>query len=458
MKKIHSITITIIALFLCISLCACSGLTNVFKSGTYNTEPLESGYTEVKDLTGVTFAVPSEYKDNSVSEMEYIEKMLKVQSGEEEPSSLMKTTFELKNASTYMLMNYSKFLVTVDRVYLSKDLSEFENTQMLWDELNVSNEKELVLSPNNKHLNSSINGEDKMLCSVSCKYTSKDYDESFSYEGYIALIENKQNQTFMMIVLSNDDNAHDISKYVAKSLDFTGENISNQNTSNTDETKNNNAMENLLNNNSSEDNNKEVNEEKDNDKDKNKDTEKPSNTSKNNSKLKDFKLTIDGKSIKLPIKMSELLDKLNLQISENDKNITLKKDTYTFAFVENPDDDFCFMVGVINAGDKDSINIKDAQVFSISADKYDIYGYGSNLQTTHSIVLPCNVVVSKTTKDEVIKAYGKPDETVDNDDSNYIYLTWDLNKKDFDYQTQMEITIDKETNLVYDFSYAKLPY
>ena len=90
MKKIHSITITIIALFLCISLCACSGLTNVFKSGTYNTEPLESGYTEVKDLTGVTFAVPSEYKDNSVSEMEYIEKMLKVQSGEEEPSSLMK--------------------------------------------------------------------------------------------------------------------------------------------------------------------------------------------------------------------------------------------------------------------------------------------------------------------------------------------------------------------------------
>lgn len=439
MRK-KSIVISIVfILTLFISTCGCSPFTDTIKSATYNTGKLQSGYTKVKSIQGIEFAVPSIYKENALSEMEYIEKNLKVQTGEEDASVLFENTFELKSGTSYNLINKSKFMLTIGKVKLSQDVSNIKNSDDLNKEIKNIENSEITTKLNNKILTSSINGEDKVICSISSELISSDYDSKISYKGYISIIENKNNETFLMIVASADENAEEISKYIAKSLEFNGEDIVNIKDDNTTNTPEETTPSPTIS------------------------TPTPTTTDPKpvtqDSKLKDFKLSINGTTIKLPINTKKLLDTLNLKLSLEDAKTTLKKDTYIFTTIQNPNDNTgYFTVAIINATDKDNLPLEECQIFSISADKYEVYGYGENITPNFSVVLPSNIMISKSTYEEVLKVYGKPTETQNNESSKFIYLTWDLSKRDYDYQTKMEIIIDKETNLVYEFTYAKLPY
>ena len=71
MKKIRSILAVILVLGVCLSMCACSAITNLVSNTTYNTGDIEKGYSKVTTVDGVEFVVPSELKDEALGEMEF---------------------------------------------------------------------------------------------------------------------------------------------------------------------------------------------------------------------------------------------------------------------------------------------------------------------------------------------------------------------------------------------------
>lgn len=177
---------------------------------------------------------------------------------------------------------------------------------------------------------------------------------------------------------------------------------------------------------------------------------------KHNAELYNFTLKIDGKDVTIPVKVSDLASQLGFSLDEDDVTLTMEKDRYSFFSLTNGKKKVD--IEAVNVKSDTPLTIPECDVFAITANRYDIYGYVEETSEPNiSIILPGNVEVYKTTYQEVIDAYGEPDETSNDPDSKYIYLTWRLSENKFDYYTKMEITIEKETNLVYDFEYSKMP-
>ena len=136
---------------------------------------------------------------------------------------------------------------------------------------------------------------------------------------------------------------------------------------------------------------------------------------------------------------------------EKDLNEDLKKDNCSFVFLKFEDADM--MIGVVNLTN-DTIKVSEGTVFELDADKYDLYGYSDDDKPLN-VILPKNIIVNKSTAEDVITAYGEPTEIRDGE--NFKYLAYELTDSIWNFYTQMEITIDKETNLVYGFEYGNMP-
>jgi hypothetical protein len=165
---------------------------------------------------------------------------------------------------------------------------------------------------------------------------------------------------------------------------------------------------------------------------------------------------MNGKTVKMPMRLSEFLEKFDLVIEEEYKKVTLDKDEYTFIVVEKRGDSSSYLfVDVANVTGQDEVSVNDCVVFCLEADKYDLYEYDG--ETKFDIVLPGNVVVNKTTEDEVLAIYGTPDETRTTDESDYIHYVWNLGTKSYDDYSFIEIEVEKETDLVIGFEYSVMP-
>lgn len=405
----------LMSLILCFSLCACAGY-------VYNSNTTKDGFLDVNSITGITFAIPNELQKDVLSEMDLLSLTLDDGSEKttEEIKKLENSIFEVKDTNSYILFKYSEFYIKVCPISVDKSIKDIKNGEELSNIL--ASNKIKNISPEKKITKHSEKDNSKIICETTFTIGKEDgISKDYKYFGYTALIENENQNRYMMLVgFVNEDNN---SKYIAKSLKFTEEAISptevNEEIKTPDETINTEVIQSF------------------------------------EAKLTDFKLLIDGKTITLPMKTSDFLTQLELSIPEDDMNAKLKNNEYTSFGVKNGSK-FLY-IHVVNTTGKDDVNVKDCSVYTISADKYDIYGYGDNLTPHISIVLPCNVIIAKTTYDEVVAAYGKPTEEKNNEDSDFIYLTWNLGKLENDKYTHMKIAIEKKSNLVYDFEYGNMP-
>jgi len=460
MKKMRTVLALALVVVLCMSMCACSAITNLVSNTTYNTGDLKEGYSNVGAIDGVKFCVPSDMKDDALGEMEFLALTLSAMENEEDMEKLMKSTFEVKDSTTYMLMNYSEGLFGVSPIDLDESLENCEDQKDLAKALNDDDSEGIDFG--NSYIKSTLNGVVKMICPITAEFDAEEFNtkEDLKFEGHIAVVENEDGDAYMMLALfvEGTDDASEMSKYIAKSLEYTGEELAEPDEDDEDdedwedwEDEDENDDETVTATPSDDDKDDE-----DEDKNSGSNTEVTPPVGNFNGKLKDFQMQIDGKTVTLPIKVSDLESTLNLKLDEDDAALTMEKNKYTIITLENGDRKL--YVKAVNTKSDTAIAMKDCDVFSISADRYDIYGYGSGtLSPKVSIILPGNVVVYKTTYDEVLAAYGTPDETRNNEESDFIYLEWKLTDDKYDYYTKMEITIEKETNLVYDFEYSKMP-
>lgn len=459
MKKMRTILALALVAVLCMSMCACSAITNLVSNTTYNTGDLKDGYSNVGAIDGVKFCVPSDMKDDALGEMEFLALTLSAMENEDDMEKLMKSTFEVKDSTTYMLMNYSKGLFGVSPIDLDDSLEDCEDQHDLEEALDSDDAEGITFG--NSYVKSTLNGVTKMIAPITAEFDADEFgtEEDLNFTGHIAVVENEDGDVYMMLALyaEGTKDADEMSKYIAKSLEYTGEELAEPDDEDID-----------MDDDDFEFDDDELTDDKDNktevedDEDKKDETEDDKDVSvsdpigNNNAALDSFTMVIDGKNVKLPVKVSDLTSQLGLTLGEDDAKLTMEKNKYTIITLK--DGDRKLFVKAVNTKSDSAIAITDCDVFSISADRYDIYGYGSDtLKAKISIVLPGNVVVYKTTHQEVLDAYGEPDETRNNEDSDFIYMTWKLTDDKYDYYTHMEITIEKETNLVYDFEYSKMP-
>ena len=441
MKKFRTPLALLLVVVLCISMCACSTITNIVKSTTYNSGDLKDGFSVIKSIQGVEFAVPSNLKDEALGDTEFVEAILGAVDDEEAAKKFAKTTFELKDETTYALVNYSISITMVAPTVLNDDLSSVESAEDFEDIFDWDSE-DMTVDIGNSYLKSEINDETKVICPVTCTAKSTDSEETLTYKGYIAAIENANDDVYMLLAVSKDSDDENM-KYIAKSLTFTGEALA-QVSDEEEETIVTIPTE-------SED----VEDETIND-DSNTNTQTPSGNF--NEALTAFKFQLNGETITMPMKLSDFMNKFNFVLEKDYKNVTLNKNEYTLVIVEQKDDNAKYLfVNVANVSNQDNVPVEDAMLFCIEADKYDLQGYSNNAKPYFDIILPCNVVVNKTTESEVLAAYGTPDETYTTDESSFTYYTWKLSNREYDYYNFMEITIDKETQLVYGFEYSTMP-
>lgn len=417
MKNNKKILCFLLIATLCFSLCACAGY-------VYNSNTIKDDFVNIDTVTGVTFVVPKNSQKNILSEMDFLSLTLDdgTEKSEEDTKKLEDNFFEVKDTTSYTLFKYNEFYIKVFPITTDKSIKDIKNGEEL-SSIIISNDIKNV-SPEKHITKHSDKNNSKIICKTSFTIGKSDgLSKDYKYFGYTSIIENeKQNRYMILVGFTNEDNE---AKYIAKSLKFTEETISP--TSINDET--NTDVEN--------------------------ETIDTNTIQSFEAKLTDFKLLIDGKEITLPMKTSDFLTQLELSISDEDMNTKLKNNEYTSFGVKNGNK-FLY-IHVVNTTKQDDVSVKDCSVYTVSADKYDIYGYGDNLTPHISIVLPCNVIIAKTTYDEVIAAYGKPTEEKNNENSDFIYLTWNLGKHQNDKYTHMKIAIEKKSNLVYDFEYGNMP-
>lgn len=447
MKKVRTILAVCLVIILCFSLCACSGIVDMAKSVTYNTGELKDGFSYVKTIDGVEFAVPSALKDKAKGETEFMATLFEAMEDDAAAEEFAKGTYELKDSTTYALVNYSVAMIMVTPMETNGHLSSVDDAKdvegiLEWDADNMD------LEIGNSYLSSNLNDVTKVICPVTCEVEGTDgREKTLTYKGYIALIENKDNDVYCALAISLNENDDDM-KYIAKSLAYNGEKLAEP----------------------EEDEDNEVfipNDENIGNQDEGStivppqptvDTETKPQTPNGDFKedLSSFKFQMDGQTVAMPMPLNEFLEKFDLVVEDEYKEVTLDSNEYTFITVEKKNDSSHYMfVDIANTSKEGAKSVYDCVVFCLEADKYDLYDYDGNPK--FDIVLPCGVVINKTTKEQVLSAYGTPDEVRDTAESNYIYYKWDLSTRSFDYYSFMEVTVEKATGIVMAFEYSTMP-
>lgn len=407
MKRFLFLFISLI-LLLSIALTGCS-------NSLYNNN-VKEGFIKQTNISGIEFCTKK--LDNEIlSEMDYLSLLL----SEEPDEKLEKKYFEIKDDKTYSIFNLSKEILYVFPLNTEKNISEFNSPKDVSDNVNIGDDVKLEFNDYFKK-NTSKN-KAKIITSVKLILEGKEkLSKTFEFDGYLSVLQNEQKNTYVLLTVTNSKEELNNCLYVAKSIDFTSDSVF---TNTNDDV----PQETL--------------------------TTGEEAITTFDGKLTDFSLIIDNKEIKLPIKTSDFLTLLDISLPKENLDDKLKKNECTFFSVKNGSKNL--YIHITNLTNEDDASINDCSVYTVSADKFDIYGYGDNLNPNISIILPSSIVIAKSTYEDVIKAYGEPSETKNNDDSDFIYLTWNLGEHKNDHYTHMKITIEKKSNLVYDFEYGHLP-
>lgn len=459
MKKIRSILAVILVLGVCLSMCACSAITNLVSNTTYNTGDIEKGYSKVTTVDGVEFVVPSELKDEALGEMEFFALSMAAAADEEKAKELEKSTFEIRNSATYMLVNYSDTLIMVAPID-GNDLDDVESAEDFEDFL-IDADDELSIVIGNSYVKSNLEGVVKVISPVEFTFgEDKNLSENYEYNGYVTAIENKDGDHYVMLAGSVEEDSETM-KYLAKSLKYTGEELADpeEDDENSDidfeidedDIKLGEGVELVPDN----DDEKPTTDKEDEDKD----DEKPSTTTKpsdsnissdiKNAKLKDWTVQVKGTTIKFPMSYKEFLSKTGAEPAYDDEHKTeLKPNTYDI--VQLKIGDVKFSVDVVNNGES-TINVTEGIMFGFGADRYELYGYGGEPTADNRFVLPGGIRVWGSTADDVKAAYGTPTEERKSD--TFTYLKYDLAVQEYFDYSKMEIQIDNKTGLVYGFDY-----
>ncbi|MDS0525840.1 hypothetical protein NNC19_09140 [Clostridium sp. SHJSY1] len=146
--------------------------------------------------------------------------------------------------------------------------------------------------------------------------------------------------------------------------------------------------------------------------------------------LYSFEIVLNGQSYKLPADYSEF-EKNGWSFKDNIGDKKLAPNQYTLTNVMKNGDKQIY-ASVVNTG-KDELPLNKCKVGGINLDSF-------MLKDGATLVLPKGISFSST-KDDVIKAYGNPTRTSEQDTSTYMYYEVDSYQK-------VEINIDKKSGKV----------
>lgn len=412
--------------FLCVSiitlllfLCSCGQKNEI--SGVFNDAEKE-GYTKVDSIGGIEFFIPDSFIAESKDEEHFKATFADKANAEELETAFKETTFLSQTDREFLMLNYSKGFIGVFERPLNEKLETITDIEGF--SASMTNPFCSIVTIKDDFVKHSGDYE-KILSSASFIFSSAEtgLSNDITFDGHIAVIENSKGKSHIVMVGFTKPQK-EVSTYVAKSLIFNS----------LEDNKADSALFAKPNNIFS--------------------IKSAENKAKNfDAKLKDFKVLIDGNVVKLAVKTSEIIDTTKLQISDTDAGLKLKKNQYIPITLSDKQKSLIVKVG--NFSSDKELSIADAIVFAVVGDKPNDGLANSTVYA--DVVLPLNVTPYKTTYEQVVELYGEPTETKNNGESEFIYLTWNLAKDDFDIYTKMEITIEKSTNLVYGFEYSKTP-
>ncbi len=419
MRKYFKLLLCISIVALLFSLCSCGKKDEV--SGAFNDAEKE-GYTKIDTIGDIEFFIPDSFLKETKDE-EYFETTFANKTHTEELETTFRATnFLSQTDREFLLINYSGGFIGVFERPLNEKLETIVDLEGF--SASLTNPFCSIVMPEGDFIKHSGKYE-KIFASATFTFNSNDtgLSNDIVFKGHIAVIENTEGKSHI-IMAGFPEAKQEVSSYIAKSLIFYSHEAKEAD----------NALfakpNHIFTIKSAESKAKEF-----------------------DGKLKDFKVMVGSNTIKLATKTSEIISKTKLQLSDTDSGLKLKKNQYIPITLSDGQKSLVVKVGNFNS-DKE-IPITDAIAFAIVINKPN--DGLSNSTVYEDVILPLNVMLYKTTYEQVIELYGEPTETKDNEESEFIYLTWNLAKDDFDIYTKMEITIEKSTNLVYGFEYSKTP-
>ena len=452
MKKIKTIFSLVLVTILCVSMCGCSVL-DMLKDGTYNTGSIKDGFSKISSIDGVEFVVPSDLRDEAIGEAKFIEMSLEALEDEEVEEQMKKVTFEIKNDTQYVLLNYSKGIILVAPITSDEHLKDIENLDDFEDAIELSDDTSDV-EYKGSFVKTTSKGVSKII--VDAEITLDDAE----FNGYVAVIENENNDLYAIVCGHANEDENDNMKYIAKSLKYNGDDVAQPETDEEEEDEDDedfiideddieleDGVEIEIGNTDDED--EDTNSNNNSSTDKNTSSNTGVSSDIKNATLKSWKVEINGKTVTFPISYEEFIQITGAKPAYDDEESTeLKPNNYDI--VQLTINDVDFSVNVVNTTES-NINVTKGKVFGFGADRYDLYGYGGTPVGDNRFVLPGGIAVYKSTKADVISAYGQP--TKENETDSFIYMEYDLAVEEYFDYSKMEIQIEKATGLVYGFDY-----
>lgn len=191
----------------------------------YNKSDATSGFEKKTVTKGITVEVPTDLKGKKATMAEAAADIKKETDGkdmttEQQEDKLSEYIIEQIGADNYTCLNYKNFALTAAFALATDPIPSIENYKDLTKELPADE----GFTPDGKtFLKESGNGTTKIICSCAIRNTNVgEYDY-----GYLTLLQNKNGDLVKMFVgYAKSDKENDKKAlYVAKSLKFTGEQV-----------------------------------------------------------------------------------------------------------------------------------------------------------------------------------------------------------------------------------------
>lgn len=410
MKKIFSI---LLILLLIISLLSACGKPNNYYN-TYNKKNLQD-HTIINSIHGLEFEIPNKYFKNTKSIGEFKDLIFTNTDNTKYLSDILnKSTVEATDKDEFLLSDFNSFFYYAGHLDIDDSIKDYsgQNIDLLLKDffsfVSISriNDKDF--------LKTEYNNITKVIVPIIHKNT----DYKIDFKGYLSLIDTNETLFYFLNTYESASFDENTSLMIAKSFTV----------------------------------NKDLLLEKDNrlydiklD-----DFIKKTAFKENNHKIEDFTLNLNGNDIKLPMSHKDFSEKTGFVIS--DANLEKKIPANSTITLKSQYRQKTISVVLANTSSTE-IASKDANIVGIKSDVTELY---DNSYIFTRIVLPKNIIVHKSTMEDIIKEYGEPSKTTDTDNSDFKTLTYKLGKFESDIYTKIELTVNKKTNLLHSFEYTNL--
>lgn len=431
MKKLLAFTLVIAT---CLSLVACSSI----EKQLYIDGEISDDYKEITSIKGVDFAVPRSVAKKALTEDDIMDKMINENLGEDGLYSLMETEVVCIEAEgRYALFDIDNIVVVVGPVTLKDDFSDIEDADDVEDAVSAGDGLELNTT-GDKFLRYSMKNKNKIMCSTKATIgTELGFKESHKLEGYIAIIENEDEDTYMMLAVVDDEDDVSTAEYVAKTFKFNGDDLNSDENESEDNTSKKPSDE-------SEIESKPSNESGPAD-ESNGNESKPSVAPDKNDDIKSMTVLVNGHELKLKSTLSEAVKALNFVFDDEFAEATLDSDDTEYTFIApRAKDSEWVSVDVINDTEQDNKPIEDCTIYEITAHDFT--------QGDIEIIFPGNIQVGVSNYDDVIDVYGTP--TSEDKDAEYKihYITYNISDSDCELNIYCEFHL--ETGKLKTMSYG----